>query len=177
MAQQAVSSLVVSFVFLPLFLVSLPTLFVVYEALRPRLLSRSRAHLARAPRRAFLIGLVNWVFFFGLAALLGSTNAGILALIAVLLLLGLLFLAVAGFATLAGVVGTRVLALWERPASSGGQVFAGGLALEALLFVPVVGWLMLIVTGLTSCGAVIMALWQRGSDQEQGEDAAAPAGD
>jgi len=93
------------------------------------------------------------------------------------LLLLLLFLAVAGFGTLAGATGSRVLALWERPAFSAGQVFVGGLALEALLFVPVAGWLMLVAAGLSACGAVIMALWQRGSDQEQGEDAEPQAGE
>lgn len=161
MSPQAIQTAVTLFCLLPLFLVSLLALFVVLEVLLPDVLGESRSRLARTPRRAFLIGLVNGVFFLALAVILGDSGVGLLAFIGALLLLALLLLAVIGLGALGGTVGDRVFALWERPASPALRLVAGGIALEALLFVPVVGWLILAVLGLSGFGAVLLALWHR----------------
>lgn len=161
MSQEVVQSAVILFCLLPLFLVSLPALFVVQEALLPNFLEQSRACLARAPGRSFLIGLINGVLFFALAMVLGSSGVGLLALAGVLLLSALFLLTAVGFAILAGTVGGRVFELWERPASPAARLLAGSITLEALFFVPVVGWLTLTALGMSGFGVVLLALWRR----------------
>lgn len=86
---------------------------------------------------------------------------GLLALIGALLLMILLLLTLIGYGALAGTVGGRLAELWARPASPLVRLLAGSITLEALLFVPLVGWLVLTVLGLSAFGAVILALWHR----------------
>jgi hypothetical protein len=161
MNEHVIQSAFSLFCLLPLFLVSLPILFVVQETMLPDLLERSRAHLDGVPRRSLLVGLINGLFFLVLAVILGNSGVGLLALLGLLLTLALLLLTVVGLGVLAGTVGRRVFALWERPASPAARLLVGSVALEALLFVPLVGWLVLIGLGLSGFGAVLLALWRR----------------
>ena len=169
---QGVGAVVTLFCLLPLFFVSLPALFVVLEAMSPHFLEGARACLARRPGRSFLVGLLNGVFFFFLAAILGSSGVGLLALIGVSLLLALLLLAVVGFGALAGRVGGRVFELGERPAPPVARLLVGSVILEALFFIPVVGWLTLTILGLSGFGAVLLALRRRRTVQAMVETTA-----
>jgi hypothetical protein len=170
MNEQDIAGLLTILCLLPMFLVCLPALFFVQEALLPGLSARSRARLAQAPRRSFLIGLINGVFFFVLAALLGNSGVGLLALLGMLLLATLVFLSVIGFGAVAGTVGRRLFELWARPASAGAQMLIGSVTLEALIFIPFVGWLTLFVLGTGGFGAALLALWRRrGAQRESAE--------
>lgn len=153
--------LIALFCLLPPILIALPAIFILSEAMLPDLLEQSRVHLARRPRRSFFTGLVNGFFLLVLTAVLSSSGVGLLGLVGLVFLLALLLLGVAGFGALAGTVGDRIFALWERPASPGARLVVGSWVLEALLFVPLVGWLMLIIFGLGGFGASLIALWRR----------------
>jgi len=135
-------------------------LLVALAALLPDLHQRSLAALERSPWRALGLGLVNYVFFGALLALFA--NLGPLGLVSLFIALALLALTGAGLAVVGRLVGER-LAVWrESPTSPLTRLAAGTVILEMALFVPVVGWFVLLpLASLAGLGAVVLALVQR----------------
>lgn len=153
-----------------LILTALPALTMVQEVLSPALLEQSRGRLSRGIRRSFVAGLFNGTFFLFLAMVMASTNIFVLALPGVLLLGGLILLSIIGVGAIAGLVGNRVFELWERPTSAGARLLMGSILLEALILIPIFGWLLLSVLGLSGLGAVLMTLWHRWRRSKQPEE-------
>lgn len=132
--------------------------FIVLGALFPVRIGRTRAAAAAAPGRAFVIGLVNLVFFAAVAAALVAlaqwTHIQLLTLPALAVAAVLIIAGVFGLAGVVEVVGERLLpqAAGARRSGLGGLVLAWACAL------PYVGWFGLLPYVLSlGVGALILS--------------------
>lgn len=133
-------------------------LLALMPFLLPEKAARSRQVISATPGRAFIIGLVNFLFFGVIAAILGQ-GGDVGGLLALFVLLALAALAAVG-------LGGLVILLRERiyPEPSTGLrhtvLTAGLLTLGTLL--PFVGWFIFApILLLISLGAAIMVLVRR----------------
>ena len=135
-------------------------LLLVIAALWPGFTSRAQDHLVDSTGKAFLVGLVNYLFLGAIALVL--LNLGPIAAIG-LVLGGILLLGTyLGLPAAAGLVGARLCALRETEATRWGEVVTGGTALYLAAFVPGVGWFLLLpALCLWSFGATVLALVSR----------------
>jgi len=132
---------------------------VLCNAMLPDFVRRARDQAAQRTGRAFLIGLVNFVFFGLIALALLAARVMPLRLAGVIVAtIVLTFLA----------LGASVNALWVgerlRPddASPTRQVIAGIVTVELAEMFPFVGWIVVpLLCVSTGLGAVILALFQR----------------
>lgn len=152
-------SLLITIIVLGLCLVAL---FAVLEVLFPRRVERTRQAADAMPGRAFLIGLVNFIFLaalvMGFSALgqnLGVPLFFLPALIfLVLLSIGLVF----GLAGVVELAGERLFP--EREALQ--RTVWGTSALYLACLTPFVGWFgLLIYVGLLGLGAFVVGFFQR----------------
>jgi hypothetical protein len=125
--------------------------------------------------RAVVLGLVNGLFLFGLAAGLAAlgdlTGFGGFGLLAVLLLAMLVAGWVLGLSAMAGLLGERS---WPGVEPVRRQLLGGGLLVLACL-APYAGWFLLLpYLSLRGLGGVVMALY-RGRKGSGSRVAAAPA--
>jgi hypothetical protein len=129
----------------------LPALLILLTALAPNYVERARDVMRRRSGRSFLLGLVNFAFFFAVA-LLGALSA----------LVALPILLIAGLLTATGVSGERV---WQqitpKPVSLLGSQAIGILAMGLTLLAPIVGWMLFAGLVFTGLGASIIALFHR----------------
>ena len=146
--------------------VTLVALLTTLTYLIPQRTERARQILQERPGRAFMIGLVNLLFFGVLAAVFsqGGEVGGLLGLIILLALLGLAFIGLTGMLLL---LRHRFYPPHEETNHSLLAVTIRTSAiLMAGLLAPVVGWFILspilLITGL---GAGIMTLVRTQSDQ------------
>ena len=151
------------FCLIPGLLCGFPTLLVLVTALVPTYFDRARRVVSTRPWQSFLLGLVNFVFFFAIAAVFGQAAFAPLKAIAVLsLLIVLPLMIVTSLATAASVAGERVLALLtERPGRPLGTLVIGIVCLGLSALLPIIGWLVLAVLLMTGLGAALLALFQR----------------
>lgn len=151
------------FCLIPGLLCGFPTLLVLVTALVPTYFDRARRIVSTRPWQSFLLGLVNFVFFFAIAAVFGQATFAPLKAIAVLsLLIVLPLMTVAGLATASGVAGERVLALLtERPGTPLGTLIMGIVCLGLSALLPIIGWLVLAVLLMAGFGAALLALLRR----------------
>lgn len=148
--------------------VSVVAFFVVLEALFPRRIARTCALAEAMPGRAFLAGMVNFLFFGGVAlALFGlGERAGEGLLKAILsvpafILLGLLGIGLSlGLGGIAVLVGQRLATRAQRDADGACQwklTARGALALGLACLTPFAGWFILLpYVALTGLGAAIL---------------------
>ncbi|MFQ6057678.1 MAG: hypothetical protein ACE5MB_02205 [Anaerolineae bacterium] len=137
---------------------SLLAFFVVLAAFLPHFTRRVQDSLVQAPRKAFLIGLVNYIFLGAMGLVLANLGFPPLALIGLGLLMVLLAGTALGLTALASLTGERIYDLRGTPASPFARIVVGAIALELAAAVPVVGWwLLLPIFCLTSFGAVVLA--------------------
>jgi MFS family permease len=137
----------------------LAALAVLCNALLPDFIRRARDQAAQRTRRAFLVGLINFVFFGLIAlALLSARFAPIKVVGVIVATIVLTFL----------VLGASVNALWIgerlRPndTSVTRQVIAGIVTVELAEMYPLVGWIVVpLFLASIGLGAVILALFQR----------------
>ncbi len=146
-------------------IVTFIALFTAVALLMPGMVGRVQSTIEAGPAKAFLLGLVNLVFFGAIAALglalagqLADPFNGILALPCILILLALLGM------TGIGVTGLIVL-VRERMAGSPSAV-RGTLRAALLVLLagmsPFIGWYIFTPLALiTGLGAAILALVQR----------------
>jgi hypothetical protein len=141
----------------------LPTLLVLVTALVPTYFDRARRIVSTRPWQSFLLGLVNFVFFFAIAAVFGESAFPPLKGIAALsVLIVLPLMTVIGLAAASGVAGERVLALLtERPGTLLGTLVIGIVCLGLSALLPIIGWLVLAVLLMTGFGAALLALLRR----------------
>jgi len=134
-------------------------LAVLCNAMFPDFVRRARDQAARHTRRAFLIGLVNLVFFGLIAlALLGAHATPTKVGGVIVATIGLTFV----------VLGAAVIARWFgerlRPddTSVTRQVIAGIVTVELAEMHPLVGWIVVpLFCGPIGLGSVILAMFQR----------------
>jgi hypothetical protein len=148
---------------IPGLLCGFPTSLVLVTALLPTFFERARHILAARPWRSFLLGLVNFLFFFAIAAVFAEAGFALLKGVAFLSLFVVLpLMVVAGLATAAGIVGERVLALLtERSGTALATLVVGIVCLGLSALLPIVGWLVLIILLMTGFGAALLALLRR----------------
>jgi hypothetical protein len=147
--------------------VALLAVVLVVAALWPGFSRRAQENLETTPGKAFLVGLVNYLFLGAVA--LVTLNLGPLAVIG-LGLLGLLLLGTfLGLPAVAGLLGVRLNALRERETTRAAEVAAGSITLYVAALLPAVGWFLVLPALLFwSLGAAVLAL--------MGGRRAAPAG-
>ncbi len=149
-------------VLIPAGVVALAALLTLLVYLIPGRVRRSSQILEKTPGRAFLIGLVNFIFFGLLAALLAQ-DGPFLRLIALLILLAMLALALVGTAGLVTLLRGRIYPVQEVSKPVVGQTVKSAVLLLMAFLAPVAGWFLmapiLIIMGL---GTGIITLVRRG---------------
>jgi hypothetical protein len=159
-AQQPLAEGVVGFIGLVILGICLIALMLVVAALWPGLTRRARQSLEGAPGKAFVVGLVNYVFLGAIGLVL--MNLGPIAAIGLLLGAALLVGTFLGLPAVAALIGARLHSLRERDATPWGEIVAGGVALDLAILVPIVGWFILLpALFLWSFGAAALALVSR----------------
>lgn len=143
-------------------LISLAAFFVVLKALFPQRLAKISAIADAMPGRAFLVGLVNFLFFGAFVmtflALNDKFGRGLLVIPALFFLtpltLGLSF----GLGGITQLLGQRL-----TPQKTELQrTIWGALALGFACLLPIVGWFVLLpYTGLLGLGAFIISFFYR----------------
>jgi NO-binding membrane sensor protein with MHYT domain len=131
---------------------------VLCNAMVPDFVRRARDQAAQRTGRAFLIGLINFVFFGLIAlALLSARSLPLRGVGVIMATIVLTFVA----------LGASVIALWVgerlRPGdpSATRQVIAGIVTVEIAELFPLVGWIVVpLLCVSTGLGAVILALFQ-----------------
>ncbi len=136
---------------------TLAALLVLLPALLPGRVQRTQQIAQSSPGRAFVIGLVN-LLFFGVVIAIFTQGGEFGGLIAAILLMALLAITAVGLAGINQIVQGRLY-----PKSEGVKV---GLKTAVLLIagglVPLLGWLVLTpILLLISLGAAIIALVRR----------------
>lgn len=147
--------------------VTLAALLVLLPALLPERVARAQQIAQNSPGRAFVIGLVNFLFFGVLIAIF-SQGAQLGGLIAATILLALMMVTAVGLAAINQIVQGRLY--------SGDVSVKVGLKTAVLLIaaglVPLLGWFFLTpVLLLISLGAGIMTLVRRKSSATLSEQA------
>jgi hypothetical protein len=132
---------------------TLAALLVLLPALLPRHVQRTKLIVQKSPGRAFLIGLVN-ALFFGVLIAIFLQGAELGGLIAAIILLALLMVTAVGLAGLSQIVQGRLY-------PDGGSVKVGmktAVLLIAAGLLPFLGWFVLTpALLLISLGAAITA--------------------
>lgn len=145
----------------------LPLLLVLLTALVPDYVRRARATMQARPWLSFLLGLVNALFFSGLAMLSGSGVMVVKILGGVSLMVMLPLLVMAGLLVATAASGQR---LWLHVTSQAPtdklstllrSLIVGVVFMAVMLLIPLFGWLTFLLLLLTGLGAAIVALFQR----------------
>lgn len=153
------------FLALTLLTIGLAAYFLVLNALFSQRVTKTVSTIQSTPARSFGVGLVNFVFFFVIAAVLLSIaeNAapfirGILTIPALIILAFLAIVLSLGLGAMSNLIGERLF-----PDFSGWrQTFWGTVCLSFACALPLVGWfLVLPYTGFVGFGAVILGFFQR----------------
>ena len=132
---------------------------VLCNAMLPDFVRRARDQAAQRTGRAFLIGLVNFVFFGLIALALFTARFAPIKFVGVIVLTIVLTFVALGASVIALWVGERL-----RPGdtSTTRQVIAGVVTVELAEMVPFVGWVVVpLLCASTGLGAVILGLFQR----------------
>lgn len=150
--------------------VGLSALLLVCDVVFTSIVGRARVTIERMPIRAFVVGLVNMLFFGLIAAALLSKGQTVRLLGVGVGTILLSFVAL-GLAAVARFVGERLRPNDPSPVR---RLLAGALALELAASAPFVGWFVVpILAGVIGYGAIIIALlWRRPARAET-----APAAD
>lgn len=140
--------------------ICLIALMLVVAALWPNLTQRAKQSLERSPGKAFLVGLVNYLFLGAISLVL--LNLGPVAALGLLLGAVLLVGTTLGLPGAAALVGARLHRLRQSEATPWGEIVTGGVALDLAVLVPIVGWFLLLPgLFLWSFGAAALALVTR----------------
>lgn len=144
---------------------ALVALFAAVALFFPLPVERTRDLLSGSFLRSFLLGLVNFLFFGAIAALLvklgqgaGGPVAAILTLLALLLVLALTIFLLLGLSGLTSLAGERI----GEGTSPFRRQLRGGLLLVLAGLTPFVGWYVLAPLALlTGLGAAIQAMFRK----------------
>jgi len=137
----------------------LAALTVLGNALLPGFVQRGRDNATQHFWRAFLIGLINFIFFGVIALALSRAQFGLVKAVGVIVATILLAFLVVGASIVARMVGEK---LRPNDASVTKQVIAGIVTIELAELFPLVGWFVVpLVAASTGLGAVVLTLFQR----------------
>ena len=153
------------FIIILLLTISLSAYFLVISALFPNRVDKTQRIFNQMTGRAFMLGLVNFVFFGVIALILASIAENTEGLIKVILtipaLLIFAFLAVllsTGLTGVANLLGTRLFpehTTWK-------QTVWGSIILTLACALPFVGWFLLLpALGFVGIGATILGFVQK----------------
>lgn len=139
--------------------------FLVANALFPQRVAKTRTIVQSMPWRSFGIGLVNFVFFFVIAAVLlsvaestGPFIKGVLTIPALVILAFLSIVLSIGLAAMSSMIGERLF----TDLSMGKQTLWGAVCLCLACALPFVGWFLLLpYVSFLGIGAVILGFLQR----------------
>jgi hypothetical protein len=117
-------------------------------------------------RRAFLVGLGNFVFLLILTILLGQLkDSNPLKFLLLLPLIVLVIGSLVGFIAGVQVVGYRIAELREKNSTSSFEaILTGAVAIELIFLVPLLGQIVFVCILMQGFGAGIAALFRRKSD-------------
>ena len=143
-------------------IVGLPAILILITVLMPSYVKRAQGVMHKWPGRSFLLGLVNFVFFFAIALLVNVNFVPIKLVGALSLLVILPILLTIGLLIAAATAGDR---LWQqiasKPAALIGAVVLGIPLVGLTLLVPILGWIAFLGVVCTGLGASIIAPFQR----------------
>ena len=147
----------------PGLLIGFPTLLILLTALAPGFFARARRVVSAHPWQSFLLGLINFCFFFAIAAVFSESAVVPLKVVAGLVVLAVLpLMVVVGAAAAAGIAGERLLAfLFERPGTPLATLVLGLIGLGLVGLLPILGWLILAILLMIGFGASLLALFRR----------------
>ncbi|NIS80906.1 MAG: hypothetical protein GTO14_12000 [Anaerolineales bacterium] len=151
--------------------VCIVALFVALRVLFRNLVEDTSRAAEESPGRAFLIGLVNFLFTYALLVLLGrlvqTTGLQFLDFINVILIVILSIGLVFGLSGMVELFSEKLL-----PDRTGWRRTAGSAATLTLACItPYVGWFGLLpYLGFRGLGAFVMALFARARTEDKGED-------
>jgi hypothetical protein len=145
--------------------VTLAAFLAVMVILLPNMSGRVSRTMASMPGRSFVLGAINFIFFFGVAAVLsqigqgiGGFFGGIFSLSALFITFMLLLLLGIGLAGLVRIISERV---YDSKPVSIGQLLRSAVLLVGAGLAPFVGWFVLTPLALfIGLGATIIALVQ-----------------
>lgn len=135
---------------------TLPPLFTILTYLTPNRVQRIQGIIEQRPRRAFVVGLINALFFGLIMAIFANEGegGGFIALMVLLFLLALAFLGFTAF----------MLTLRQRMFGTDAltDTVKTAVLFTAALSAPFVGWFVLApILAIFSIGATIMSLFGR----------------
>lgn len=153
------------FLALTLLIIGLAAYFLVINALFLPRIVKTKSNIQLMPARSFGIGLVNFLFFFVIAAVLFSVaeNAGpfikgVLTIPALVILAFLTIMLSLGLAGMSSLMGERIfpdVTTWK-------QTLWGTVCLSLACALPFVGWFLLLpYVGFVGIGAVILGFFRR----------------
>ena len=150
---------------------TLIALFAVLAALFPASLARSERAMDESPGIAFVIGVVNVVFFGGLSLAFGGLAAGLnvpILRVPLVVTLGIpIILLPLGLAGVSEMVGARLFPNRARPS----QLLLGGLACVLGSLTPFVGWFGLFpFLSFFGLGGVILGWFRRTTEGGRASD-------
>jgi hypothetical protein len=146
--------------------IGLVAYFLAATALFPQRIAKTNSFIQAMPWRSFGIGVVNFVFFFVIAAVLlsvaentGPFLKGVLTIPALLILAFLSIMLTFGLAGTSHLIGERLfpdLSTWK-------QTLWGTVCLSLACALPFAGWFLLLpYVSFVGIGAVILGVLQRG---------------
>ena len=153
------------FLALTLVTIGLAAYFLVLKALFSQRVTKTLSTIQSMPARSFGIGVVNFVFFFVIAAVLlsmaenaGPFIRGILTIPALIILAFLAIVISLGLVAMSNLIGERLFP--DFPGWR--QTIWGTVCLSFACALPFVGWFLLLpYVGFVGIGAVILGFFQR----------------
>ena len=145
--------------------IGLAAYFLVISVLFPQHAKKAVSTIQSMPFRSFGIGLVNFIFFFVVAAVLlsvaenaGSFIKGVLTIPALIILAFLTIVLSLGLAGMSSLIGERIFS----ESSGWQQTVWGTVCLALACALPFVGWFLLLpYVAFVGLGAVILGFFQR----------------
>ncbi|MDJ0753056.1 MAG: hypothetical protein QNJ45_06030 [Ardenticatenaceae bacterium] len=151
-------------------ILTLPPYLMVFQAIFPVFDQQVQVILRRTPGRAFVIGLVNFIFWGSAIALFGALSDGgaqIFAIPSGLLLLGVILGLSVGLGAVSHIVGD---AFWGDQ-NRARQGYWGAMAVTLGSLAPFVGWFLLFpIVAITGLGAAFMNLLGRFQPEKTVDD-------
>jgi hypothetical protein len=134
-------------------------LAVLVTAIFPRPVRGVASALSTSPGEALLAGAAIWIILPPLAVVLALSIVGIPAVVMLPFIVALV--GVVGIAGVAVVVGERIIGAFQRDRSEAIDALVGAALLGVLAFLPVIGWLAILLAVTWGLGAVILLLFRR----------------
>ena len=133
-------------------------LVLVLSALFPKACQRSKAAAHSSPRRAFLIGLANYLFLGGISLVLFSLGNEVISIIGLVIVTFLATVSAIGLTGVVALLGERLAGMQGQEMSRLRQSVLGTLALLFAGLLPFFGWFVFIpVVLMVSFGAAVLA--------------------